>query len=216
MATPLDRNSQARLAAELPLIARDFVAAAALSGSTFAVALGVATAMTGSGAVPPIAAGLFASLVLAAAIWTLDLPYPGSDFQLVPAKLASWTVGFVIPLALLGVLAWLLPPGSQFVCEPLVPWRISIAVFGAFFTTCLATGLKLRKLRHPYQALIPIALCWIAPFYGFFHPPWFLAQSLMLPCADRTHLQAVIVAAAMTVAALLGQQVMAWLVDRQR
>ena len=200
----------------MPLTIRDFIAAASLSGTAFAASLGFATVVVAKGAVPPIAAGLFASLVLAAAVWTLDLQYPDFDFQLAPTKLASWTVGFVIPLALVWVLAWLLPPGSQFVCEPLVPWRVSIAVFGAFLTTCVAAGLKLRGSRHPYQALIPIGLCWIAPFYGFFHPPWYLAQSLMLPCAGRTHLQAVIVAVAMTVAAMLGQNVMGWLGDRQR
>jgi hypothetical protein len=33
----------------------------------------------------------------------------------------------------------------DFVCEPLVPWRISIALFGAFAMSWLATGVALRS-----------------------------------------------------------------------
>jgi hypothetical protein len=54
-------------------------------------------------------------------------------------------------------------------------------------------------------------LLWIAPFYGFFHAPWFLAQSLAIPCEGRPSAQSAIAAAAMLLATLAGQQLGLWM-----
>ncbi len=191
------------------------VRSAAVSGGVFAAALGLATLLTRLGSVPPIVAALAASLFLAVLSWKLDLPSPHTQVEFTSSHLASWSIGFIVPLVLLGGVARTLPPGSEFVCEPLVPWRISIVVFGSFFSACMAAGMRIRAPDLLYEALIPIALCWIAPFYGFFHAPWFLAQSLMIPCADRPIAQYLIAAAAMTLAALLGARLTAWMFDRE-
>jgi hypothetical protein len=72
-------------------------------------------------------------------------------------------------------------PGiADFLCEPLVFWRISIALFGAFAMSWLATGVALRSFKLA-GLMIHLVFFWIAPFYGFFHAPWFLARG-RLPC----------------------------------
>ena len=48
--------------------------------------------------------------------------------------------------ALLGLwgLAKIVPATSSFVCEPLVPWQFSIAIFGAFGMSWLSAATRLR------------------------------------------------------------------------
>ena len=115
--------------------------------------------------------------------------------------------------ALLGLwgIAKIIPATNSFVCEPLVPWQFSIAIFGAFGMSWLAAATRLR-IRHDRSGLvIHLAFFWIAPFYGFFHAPWFLAQTLALPCEARPLTQAVIVGVAMAVAALGGHCTTSWM-----
>jgi hypothetical protein len=97
-------------------------------------------------------------------------------------------------------------PGiADFLCEPLVPWRISIALFGAFAMSWLATGVALRSFKLA-GLMIHFVFFWIAPFYGFFHAPWFLARTIAVPCAERPFLQAMIAAAGMVLAAHAGHR----------
>ena len=98
------------------------------------------------------------------------------------------------------------PEISDFLCEPLVPWRILIALFGAFAMSCLATGVALRSPSRLTGLMIYLAFFWIAPFYGFFHAPWFLAQTIVVPCADRPFAQAMIAALGMALAAHIGHR----------
>jgi hypothetical protein len=48
--------------------------------------------------------------------------------------------------------------------------------------------------------MIDLAFFWIAPFYGFFHAPWFLAQAIVIPCDGRPLAQAIIVMLGMVIA----------------
>ena len=73
----------------------------------------------------------------------------------------------IIALGLVAALAVALPHGLRFVCEPLVPWRLSIVMFGALFSAWIAASLKLRAPESRLQWLIPIMLAWIAPFYAW-------------------------------------------------
>ena len=59
--------------------------------------------------------------------------------------------------------------------------------------------------------MIHLAFFWIAPFYGFFHAPWFLAQTVMLPCDGRPFTQALVAGVGMLVAAYGGQRTAAWM-----
>ncbi len=104
-----------------------------------------------------------------------------------------------------------LPASRDFLCEPLVPWRISVALFGTFAMNWLARAAALPAPKERAAPFILLAFFWIAPFYGFFHAPWFLAQTIASPCADRPLIQSLVVAAGMVIAAEAGQRLADWL-----
>lgn len=60
------------------------------------------------------------------------------------------------------------------------------------------------------DSVIHVTFFWIAPFYGFFHAPWFLAQTVILPCEERPFLQATIVVLGMGVATVAGRRAATW------
>ena len=120
-------------------------------------------------------------------------------------------------LTMLGVFlgTWLLVAvigdGRTFYCEPAVPWRIEIAMFGSFavgFWTRMADARGRARLIYP---LTLIALLWIAPFYGFFSAPIFLATQLAAGCADRGFVFLILAASGMVVGEPLGSVIGAWL-----
>jgi MFS family permease len=125
-------------------------------------------------------------------------------------------------LTMLGVFlgTWLLVAavgdGRTFYCEPAVPWRIEIAMFGSFavgFSTRMADARGRARLIYP---LTLIALLWIAPFYGFFSAPIFLATELAAGCADRGFVFVILAALGMILGQLLGNVVGAWLSSPRR
>ena len=105
----------------------------------------------------------------------------------------------------------IVPAVSIFVCEPLVPWQFSIAIFGAFGMSWLAAATRLRIPHDRAGLMIHLAFFWIAPFYGFFHAPWFLAQTVALSCDGRPFAQALVAGVAMAVAAYGGYRTAAWM-----
>jgi hypothetical protein len=105
----------------------------------------------------------------------------------------------------------ILPATGVFVCEPLVPWHISIAIVGAFGMSLLTTAAKPRMPPDHAGLMIHLAFFWIAPFYGFFHAPWFLAQVIAIPCDGRPLAQAIIVTLGMVIAASAGRRTATWL-----
>jgi hypothetical protein len=121
----------------------------------------------------------------------------GSDFAV--AAIGLWAVVSIFPAS------------HDFLCEPLVPWHISIALFGAFGMSWMARATVVRAPAERVSLLIFLAYFWIAPFYGFFHAPWFLAQTIASSCADRPLVQSLIVAAGMVMAAAVGRRLANWL-----
>jgi hypothetical protein len=124
-----------------------------------------------------------------------------------------WRHGADFGLAAVGLWAVMsaLPASRDFLCEPLVPWRISIALFGAFAMNWLTRAVALRAAKERVSLFIFLAFFWIAPFYGFFHAPWFLAQTMASACADRPLAQSLITAAGMVIAAEVGLRLADWL-----
>jgi hypothetical protein len=198
----------------MPILAT--VRAALLSALTFGASLASAWLVASPEGVPPIVPALIASLVLAGAEWVSGVTSPHVDVNPSAQTIIRWLVTFLAALGLAAVLATALPRGAHFTCEPLVPWRISIVMFGSFFSAWMAASMTLRTPDSPRYWLIPIVLSWIAPFYGFFHAPWFLAQSLAMPCPDRPLVQCVLAAGAMVIAALAGSHIAAWMFAGQR
>jgi hypothetical protein len=180
------------------------------SGILFAVAMTVAAFTAVGSDIPPIVPALAASLTIAVLGCALRLVSPYADFNLTWGWVVRWVSTFMSVLLALTLLSQIAPTKVQFVCEPLVPWGTSIVLFGAFFSAWMAGSISLRTTNSSMHWLIPIMLSWIAPLYGFFHAPWFLAQSVVVPCSGRTIIQCLIGAVAMMVAALAGKRVANW------
>ena len=93
-----------------------------------------------------------------------------------------------------------------------MPWKISIAVLGAFATFLLtATASRAPRMKEAVPYLIVAALFWIAPFYAFCHGPWLLGQGLALACDGRPLATVILAAAGMLIAAEAGRSSAGWL-----
>ena len=127
------------------------------------------------------------------------------------AELGTHVIDFVVATVGLWAIAKGLPAVGSFVCELLVPWELSVAIFGAFGMSWLSSASKIRAPEVRVGLAIQVGFFWIAPFYGFFHAPWFLAQTIALPCESRPLPQAIIVVFGMAVAAVAGRRAAAWM-----
>ena len=183
----------------------------AVSAAAFVAAAATVGILDSFGQSNTLGLALVSTLIVACAVGTLPVPSPfearfggsadwwrhGADFA--AAAIGLWAVVSVFPAS------------RDYLCEPLVPWHISIALFGAFTMTWLGRAVALRAPTDRFSLLIFLAFFWIGPFYGFFHAPWFLAQTITSPCADRPLVQSIIVVAGMAVTAEEGRRLADWL-----
>jgi hypothetical protein len=109
------------------------------------------------------------------------------------------------------LLAGVFGDGRAFYCEPAVPWRIEIAIFGSFAIPFLTRMAEVRGRARLVYPLTLIAFLWIAPFYGFFVGPVFLAIGLVAGCADRSLISVLLAGLGMIVGERLGIRLAAWL-----
>ncbi|MBD3773149.1 MAG: hypothetical protein IE921_06170 [Rhodobacteraceae bacterium] len=186
-----------------------------IEGAASAIAFVAAVAAVGVigrfGQLNTLGLALAATLIVAGAVGILRVPAP---FEARFSRSVDWGrqgADFAVAAIGLWAVVSVLPASRDFLCEPLVPWRISIALFGAFGMNWLARAVALRAPAERASLLIFLAFFWIAPFYGFFHAPWFLAQTIASPCADRPLDQSLIVAAGMVIAAEGGRRLADWL-----
>lgn len=118
----------------------------------------------------------------------------------------------------IGASVWLIGhmfgTGTEFYCEPFVPWRIEIALFGSLAVGILTTMPAARRLEWAVYPLTMIAFLWIAPFYGFFSAPLFLGISLNNMCPDRSVAAVVLAALGMFVGGQIGHAVARWIHNR--
>ena len=181
------------------------------SGATFVVALGSAGLLAQFTSAPPIFIAFVASLAAAGMAFVAAAQDPfDSDYSTV-AQLSTHLLSFLTAVIGLWGVVNILPAIGSFVCEPLVPWKFSIAVFGAFGMSWLSSAIRIRIPHVRTGLVIHVAFFWIAPFYGFFHAPWFLAQTAVLPCEGRPLPQALIVVLGMAVATVTGRRAASWM-----
>ena len=181
------------------------------SGATFAGALSAAGLLAQFTQAPPIFLALVASLVAAGMAFALAAQDPFDADYVSLSQAGAHVVSFVAAVLGLWGLATVVPATTRFVCEPLVPWHVSIAIFGAFGMSWLSAATRIRVPHERVGLMIHLAFFWIAPFYGFFHAPWFLAQTVVLPCDGRPWAQAIIVVLGMVVAASAGLRTATWM-----
>jgi hypothetical protein len=182
---------------------------ATVSAVAFSAALGLAALLNTIEGMAPIIPALAASLLLAGLEWRRTLTGPYANYEVAANSLAIWGTAFAISLLGLSLVSSVIPSASTFICEPLVPWGLSIGIFGAFSAAWMIAALRFRG-RASLQPLVYVAFGGIAPFYGFFYSPWFVAQTVVLGCSGRPMVQGLLVGAAMILADIAG----AWVATR--
>jgi hypothetical protein len=137
-----------------------------------------------------------------------SIPRPAT-LRLQPQGLALIVIG-----ASVCVIGHVFGTGAEFYCEPIVPWRIEIALSLSFVLGILTTMPPIGRLERAAYPLTMIAFLWIAPFYGFFSAPLFLGISLNTMCPDRSLPTIILAALGMYVGGKVGEAVAKWLLSR--
>jgi len=193
-----------------------------LAAAAGAVHIVVLVAVEGL-ALTPLTAALAASVVFALVI--VAEPIPGTatmrreghkrDMARTVSGYTNASAFFVLALTAILVVLWpmaaIFGHAADFYCSPAVPWRIDIAVFGAFVISMLKYMAGRLRYANVLDVLIYVSLFWIAPFYGFFSAPYFLGMNIVTPCPDREILEVVLAGAAMAAASTLAELVGAFL-----
>lgn len=136
---------------------------------------------------------------------------PGTEASATVSQLTIWSASLVTALVTvlvaLGLATMIFGQMADFYCAPAVPWRIEIAIFGAFAVALLKHLAHRLRYANALDVLIYVSLFWIAPFYGFFSPAYFLALNIVTPCPGRQLIEVLLAAAAMAVACALAETV---------
>lgn len=127
------------------------------SGAAFVGALGAAGLLAQFTNAPPIFLALVASLVTAGIAFALAAQDPFDTGYTSLNQAGAHVVSFLAALIGLWGIVKVAPATSSFVCEPLVPWQFSIAIFGAFGMSFLSAATKLRPLHDRAGLMIHLA-----------------------------------------------------------
>jgi hypothetical protein len=184
------------------------------SGMRQGMVFGIAVASAGladfAGA-NPLTVALMATLGLVAGAWALALVLPYEEHLSTIGWTATLGSAFSISLVALGLLDTVGLVSAAITCPPQVPWRFSIAAFGSFALAWMTTALVLSGAADRMPLIVMLTLFWIAPFYGFFHGPWWLAMAMVAPCDVRSALDVMIAGGLMLVGVLAGQAAARWM-----
>jgi hypothetical protein len=158
----------------------------------------------------PLATAVVATLLFAAVSLAYVAPRGRPHDVLHDATASLWPRPIAIGLAFLCIsagarlLAFILASAPAFYCHAAVPWRIEIALCGSSASGFVTAIAKTRARAWLVYPLTMVAFLWIAPFYGFFSAPVFLAVSLNTECPDRSLAAMALVAFGMMVGARMG------------
>jgi hypothetical protein len=163
---------------------------------------------------PPLLTALVTTLVYGG----VGMAYgrrPGAVVGPAPGRLPRTILADSVVLVIVAAAGWLtgrtLGSGAAFYCEPLVPWRIEIALFGSFGLAYFSFGARQRRHAWATYPLGVLALLWIAPFYSFFSAPLFLGVSLNTMCPGRPIVTVVLAALGMRVGEQVGLAAAGWI-----
>lgn len=162
----------------------------------------------------PLLTALAATLTFAAAWLHGGRDAAAKSDPAVPGTaLGLYTAIFTTAGVLLGawMIAVVIGSSGAFYCGPAIPWRIEIAFFGSFTIGILTRMAHARKLARLAYPLILLALFWIAPFYGYFSGPVFVALALITDCANRPIIQVCLAALGMGAGNVIGNMLAVWL-----
>ena len=114
------------------------------SGATFVAALSAAGLLAQFTNAPPIFVAPVASLAVSGTARALGAEEPFDAGYTSLSQVAVHLISCLAAMAGLWGIVNLVPAVGIFVCEPLVPWHVSIAIFGAFGMSWLAAAAKIR------------------------------------------------------------------------
>lgn len=187
------------------------------AGALVAAALAaqaVTVALTKLAAAVALVTAMLATIAFAG-MWLGLSRRAGADAPSLQSSLRShlYTAALTMAGVFLGgcVIAAAFGEARSFYCDPAVPWRIEIAIFGSFavgFWTRMAGARGRARLVYPFTL---IAFLWIAPFYGFFSGPVFLAIGVLVSCVNRGFFPVLLAAFGMIVGERLGHGLGVWL-----
>ncbi len=183
----------------------------AASAAAFVTAVAAIGALERLGRTNTLSLALASTLIVAGSAGLLRVPAPFAARFTRPRDWVQHGADFAVAAIGLWAVVSLFPASRDFLCEPLAPWRLSIALFGAFAMSWLARAAALRASEERVSLFIFLAFFWIAPFYGFFHAPWMLAQSIVSSCPGRPVLQSLAAAAGMVIAAEGSRKLADWM-----
>lgn len=120
------------------------------------------------------------------------------------AEVAFLVIGTVGSLLGLAVVVPLIGTSQDFYCTPEIPWRVDVAAFGGFALGLLDTMFRRHGQVSALSPLVYLGFFWIAPWYGFFQVPAFLAQVIFYPCEGRSLMTIVLSVIMMAASQLCG------------
>lgn len=119
----------------------------------------------------------------------------GALFKVLEFVAAALILTAILALALAEMPVW---------CNDVITHNVLTADFGGFAIDFLAKAAALKYSNTGIPMLVLLAFFWIAPFYGYFHEPWFAAQALISPCHDANSLCWILMLVAMIAGAWAG------------
>lgn len=199
--------------------------AALTSGARLGLLLGGALGLSHAGvavaeavaSADPLTLALVATLLFALPTMATNVAVPSTQTvgpQMFAFEAAHLVVGTLAGTTILAVIGLVNGSSDDFYCAPEVPWRVEIAAFGGFVLGVIEAMLwRLGRLSALGPAVY-LGFFWIAPWYGFFRAPVFLAQAIYFSCEGRTYLAVAAVAITMVLAHDVGRHLAWWLARR--
>lgn len=207
----LDRGSRLRAALVAGAL-RGLSLAGAPALSHAAVTVAKAFDFTGTLGLALVATLLFAIPIML--VSPVQTPDRAARSAALVAEVACLVVG--ASAGILGLLLVTFVGGTSvdFYCAPQVPWRLEIAAFGGFVLGLLEAMLQGRGGLSTLRPALYLGFFRIAPWYGFFHAPAFLAQLLFYPCEKGVFSTMARAAVAMAVTHVIGRRIAVWFASR--
>jgi hypothetical protein len=165
----------------------------------------------------PLNLALVATLLFALPIMTMPVAAPSTQMigpQMLAVEAAYLVVGTLAGTTFLALIGLVNGSSEDFYCAPEVPWRVEIAAFGGFALGVIEAMLRRLGRLSALGPAVYLGFFWIAPWYGFFRAPVFLAQAIYFSCEGRTYLAVAAVAITMVLAHDIGRHLAWWLARR--
>lgn len=165
----------------------------------------------------PLTLALVATLLFALPMMAMTVTAPPTQMigpQVLAAEAAYLVVGTLAGLIVLALVGLINGSSTNFYCAPEVTWRVEIAAFGGFALGVIEAMLRRLGRLSALRPAVYLGFFWIAPWYGFFRAPVFLAQAIYFSCEGRTYLAVAAAATTMLLAHDVGRHLAWWLARR--